>query len=200
MQAKVRRKTRKRWKYFYSESSLFIGVCGGSSRKPPRYDRCESSGRRVSTPTFRGWCFLPEFRSFRRIGSSESTRSHEGLMLGNSGKTCHPRNVGFAEIHKISFQGGWICEDLESWICEALKSQICEDLESWTYEVLKSQICEDLESWTCEALKSRICEDPESWTCETSESGICEIRESTEVQIRRLWRMKIFMNKRLMNQ
>jgi hypothetical protein len=25
-------------------------------------------------------------------------------VLGNSGKTLHPRNVGFAEIHEISFQ------------------------------------------------------------------------------------------------
>jgi hypothetical protein len=58
----------------------------------------------VSTPMFRGWRFLPEFKSLRGIGSSKSTRFHEGLVLGNSGKTLHPRNVGFAEIHEISFQ------------------------------------------------------------------------------------------------
>jgi hypothetical protein len=127
--------------------------------------------------------------------------------VGNSGKTCYPRNVGFAEIHKISFQGDWIheylkswtCEDLESWICEAPKSRTCEDLESWICEAPKSRTCEDLGSWTCEALKSRICEDTKSWTGETPESGIYEVWESTEVQIQRLWHMKISMNKRLMN-
>jgi hypothetical protein len=51
-----------------------------------------------------GDLFLPEFKSFRGIGLSESTRFPEGLVLGNSGKTLHPRNVGFAEIHEISFQ------------------------------------------------------------------------------------------------
>jgi hypothetical protein len=83
------------------------------------------------------------------------------------------------------------CEDLESWIREAQKSRTCEDLESWIREALKSRTCEDLESWIYEALKSRTCEDTESWTCETMKSGIYEIRESTEVQVRRLWRMKI---------
>jgi hypothetical protein len=35
-------------------------------------------------------------------------------LLGNSGKTCHPRNVEFDEIHEMSFQGGRLYEDLES--------------------------------------------------------------------------------------
>jgi hypothetical protein len=138
------------------------------------------------------------------------------ILVGEFRKTCHPRNVEFDEIHEMSFQGGWLWEDLESWICEALKSRICEDreswirealksrtcedLESWIWEALKSRTCEDLESWICEALKSRTCEDTESWTCEILKSGIYEIRESTEVKVRRLWRMKISMNKSLMNQ
>jgi hypothetical protein len=104
------------------------------------------------------------------------------------------------EIHEMSFQGGWLCEDLESWICEALKSRTCEDLESWIYESLKSRTCEDQESWICEDLKSRTCGGTESWTCEILKSGIYEIRKSTEVQIRKLWHMMISMNKRLMNQ
>jgi hypothetical protein len=79
----------------------------------PRFDCCEIYGGRVSTPTFRGWRFLPEFESFRGIGSSESTRFPEGLVLGNSGKTLHPRSVGFAGFHEISFQ--IICEN-SSWI------------------------------------------------------------------------------------
>jgi hypothetical protein len=195
-----------------------------------------------------GDVFLLKFNDFHGIGSLQSTRFPEGLVLGNSGKNCYPRNVEFDEIHEMSFQGGWLyedlkswicealksrsCEDLESWICEALKLRSCEDLESWLCEALKSWSCEDLESWVCEALKSRSCEDmesricealksrscenleswicealkswvhedTESWTCETSELGIYEIRESTEIRIRRLRRMKVSMNKRLMNQ
>jgi hypothetical protein len=57
--------------------------------------------------------------------------AEEIKMLGNSGKTCPPRNVEFDEIHEMIFQGSWTCEDLESWICEARKSRTCEDLESW---------------------------------------------------------------------
>jgi hypothetical protein len=144
--------------------------------------------------------FLLKFKDFRGIGSSESTRFPEGLVLGNSGKTCHPRNVEFDEIHEMSFQGGWTYEDMKTWICEALKSWTCEDLESWTCETLKSRTCEDPKSWICEALNSQTCEDTESRTCKTPKSGIYEIWESTEVQIQRLWRMKISMNKRLMNQ
>jgi hypothetical protein len=146
----------------------------------------------------------------------QSSLRFKWSLLGNSRKTCHPRNVKFDKIHEMSFQDGWLCGDLESWICEALKSWTCEDLESWICEALKSQTCEDLEywicealkSWTCEdlesriceALKSRTCEDTESWTCEILKLGIYEIREFIEVQIRRLWCMEISMNKRLMNQ
>jgi hypothetical protein len=122
-------------------------------------------------------------------------------VLGNSRKTCPPRNVEFDEIHEMSWLWedleSWIrearksrtCEDLESWIREARKSRNCEDLETWIFEALKSRTYEDLESWICEALKSRTCEDTESWTCETMKSGIYEIQESTEVEVRRLWRM-----------
>jgi hypothetical protein len=67
---------------------------GGSFKNQPRFDRCEISGGRVSTPTFRGWRFLPEFVGFRGNRSSESTRFPEGLVLGNSVRHCHPRNVG----------------------------------------------------------------------------------------------------------
>jgi hypothetical protein len=44
----------------YCTRPLFIRR-GGGFMKPPRYDCCKLSGGRVSTPTFRGWCFLPEF-------------------------------------------------------------------------------------------------------------------------------------------
>jgi hypothetical protein len=38
----------------YGANSLFIGVKEGSFKKLPRYDRCEETEGRVSTPTFRG--------------------------------------------------------------------------------------------------------------------------------------------------
>jgi hypothetical protein len=40
-------------KKFYSSSPLFIGV-RGQFQEMPRFDRCDLSGGRVSTPTFRG--------------------------------------------------------------------------------------------------------------------------------------------------
>jgi hypothetical protein len=47
-----------------------------------------------------GDVFLPEFKSFRGNGSSESTRFPEGLVLGNSVKALHPRNIGLAKIRE----------------------------------------------------------------------------------------------------
>jgi hypothetical protein len=72
-------------KFYGANPSIYRGE-GGSFKKPPRFDSCEFSGGRVSTPTFRGWRFLPKFKSFRGNGSSESTRFPEGLVLGNSVK------------------------------------------------------------------------------------------------------------------
>jgi hypothetical protein len=103
--SKTSEKARERWKNFTVQSSLFIGARGGSFKKLPRYDRCEKSGGRVSTPTFWWWRFLPEFKGFRGIGSSESTRFPEGLVLRNSVKALHPRNVGLAKIREIPL--GW---------------------------------------------------------------------------------------------
>jgi hypothetical protein len=85
-------------KIFYDVNlSIYRGE-GGSFKKLPRFDRCEFSRGCVSTPTFLGWCFLPKFKSFRGNGSSESTRSPEGLVLGNSVKPLHPRNVGLSKF------------------------------------------------------------------------------------------------------
>jgi hypothetical protein len=98
-------------KNFYGTSSLFLGV-GGSFKKLPRYDRCEFFGGHVSTSTFWGWHFLPEYESFRGIRSSESTRFPEGLVLGNWAKTLHLQNVGFAEfVNKFvdHLQSGRFC-------------------------------------------------------------------------------------------
>jgi hypothetical protein len=38
-----------------------------------------------------------------------------GHLLGSSGKTLHPRNVGFTEIHEISFQA-MSANDSQVWL------------------------------------------------------------------------------------
>jgi hypothetical protein len=117
------------------------------------------------------------------------------LLLGNLGKTYHPRNVKFDKIHEISFQGGWIYEDPESWTCKAPKSQTCEDLESRTCKAPKSRTCEDLESWTCEAPKSRTWEALESWTRDAPEvanlwrHGVMNLRNH---EVGNLWNSGIY--------
>jgi hypothetical protein len=121
-------------------------------------------------------------------------------------KICHPQNVGFDEIREISFQGRWIYEDLESWTCEAPKSQICE---IWNLEPAKPWSCEPAKIWNLEPTKPWSCESAKIWilnlrgpevtNLRRSGTGICEIRKCTEDQIRRLWRVEVFMNKRLAN-
>jgi hypothetical protein len=86
-------------KFFYSDNSLFIGA-RGQFREPTsirplrdfRRTRVHSDVPRVT--------FLLEFVGFRGNGSSESTRFPEGLVLGNSVKPCHPRNVGLSKFMK----------------------------------------------------------------------------------------------------
>jgi hypothetical protein len=154
MQAKVRKKQGSGEKFLRWELSIYRGE-GGSSRKPPRYDLCEFSGRRVSTPTFRGWPFLPKFKSFRGIGSSKSTRFPEGLVLGNSGKTLHPRNIGFAEIHEISFQV--MCKnDSRIWLLRVNLLSISGWLKLaklWDHEPVKPWNHESVEIWNHEHAK-----------------------------------------------
>jgi hypothetical protein len=178
VQAKVRKKTRKWWK-FYSESSLFIEA-GGSFRNSPRFDRCEVSGGRVSTPTFRGYHFLLKFRDFRGIGLLESTHFPEGLVLGNSRKTCHPRNVEFDKIREMSFQDDQPCEDLESWTCEAPKSWACEDLESWSCEAL-----EVANLWSSGILNLRSPKVANLWS-----SGILNSRSPWSREPLKIWNLK----------
>jgi hypothetical protein len=94
-------------KIFYSNNSLFIGERGGgqfqelASIRPLR----DFQRTRVHSDVPRVTFFLLNFKVFCAIGSSESTRFPEGLVLGNLGKICHPQNAGFDEIHEISFQG-----------------------------------------------------------------------------------------------
>jgi hypothetical protein len=92
-------------KIFYSESSLFIGARGAVSgtHLDPTVARFPEDA--CPLRRFEGDVFLLKFKDFRGIGSSESTRFPDGLVLGNSEKTCPPRNIEFDEIHEMSFQG-----------------------------------------------------------------------------------------------
>jgi hypothetical protein len=80
-------------KKFYGQGTLFIGEgvvsrsCLDSTVARFPEDACPLRHSE-------GDVFLPEFVGFRGNGSSESTRFLEGLVLGNSVKHCHPRNVG----------------------------------------------------------------------------------------------------------
>jgi hypothetical protein len=78
----------------------------------------------MSTLTFRGLRFLPEFKSFRGNGSSESTRFPEGLVLGKSVKPLHPRNVGLSKLMEQVRESG----DMKKSYCVSDKSsnQKCE--------------------------------------------------------------------------
>jgi hypothetical protein len=92
-------------KIFYSEDlSIYRGE-GSSFQKSPRFDRCEFFRGRVSTPTFRGWRFLPEFKSFYGNRSSESTRFLEGLVLANLGENITPTELRICRSSWDEFSG-----------------------------------------------------------------------------------------------
>jgi hypothetical protein len=76
-------------KIFYGESSLFIGAWGGGAVSGTRLDPTVARFPEDACPLRRseGDVFLLKFKDFRGIGSSESTRFPEGLVLGNSGKS-----------------------------------------------------------------------------------------------------------------
>jgi hypothetical protein len=94
-------------KFFYGGSSLFIGAGGGSFKNSSRFDRWEISGGHMSTPTFRGWHFLLKFWDFRGIGSLESTRYPEELVLGSSGKPVTLETLSLTKFVK------WVFRNLE---------------------------------------------------------------------------------------
>jgi hypothetical protein len=79
---KLSEKARKQWKFFYGASSLFIGARGVVSRKLPRYDRCENSGGRMSTPTFWGWRFYQNSRVFVESDRRSQPASPRGECWG----------------------------------------------------------------------------------------------------------------------
>jgi hypothetical protein len=171
MRPKVRKKRGSGEIFLQWELSIYRGE-GGSFKNLPRFDRCEIPGGRVSTPTFWGWLFLLEFDSFN--GSSELTRFPEGLVLGNSGKTFHPRNVGFAWFHEISFQ--MICEN-DSWI--------------WLFLVNSLSVAGWSNRWT-----SRVMNLRRSGVTNLRRYGIMNLRRSRVMNPRRsgimnLWRSGI---------
>jgi hypothetical protein len=94
---------RKKWmaeNFFTVWASLFIGAREVVSRS--RLDSTVASSPEDACPLRRseGDVFLPKFKSFRGNGLSESTRFPEGLVLGNSVKSLHPRNVGLSKFMK----------------------------------------------------------------------------------------------------
>jgi hypothetical protein len=109
MLERIRRKRRHDEKFLRCKLSIYRGK-GAVSRKRLDTTVAIFPGGRVSTLTFWGWRFFTGIRDYiRGIGSSESTRFPEGLVLGNWAKTLHPRNVGFAEIREINswITSGW---------------------------------------------------------------------------------------------
>jgi hypothetical protein len=103
-------------------------------------------------------------------------------VVGEYGKTCHPRNVEVHEIREICFQGQRNREDLESGTHEVSESRMRGGLESRTLEASESRKRDGLEPWTCEASKSRIRRDSKPKTqshepVELRTSRICEVRE-----------------------
>jgi hypothetical protein len=102
-------------KNFHSGSLLFIGARGGGSFAKPasirplwgfRVTRVPSDVPRVT--------FFYRNSSFRGIGSSESTRFPEGLVLGNSGKPVTLETSSLTKFLRCVFQGQSIRDFQES--------------------------------------------------------------------------------------
>jgi hypothetical protein len=151
-------------KFFNSDSPLFIGPGRGSSAKLAsiqpslisRTTRVPSDVPRVT--------FLLNFRMIRGIGSSESTRFPEGLVLGNSGKPVTLETSNLTKFLKHVFQEQGIHDFRKPGACEASNSQMC--------EVRGSRFGEDTGSRTCKSSVSRTVGD--------SNFGGRPVRESVE--------------------
>jgi hypothetical protein len=74
--------------------------------------------------------FLLNFRRIREIGSSESTRFPEGLVLGNSGKPVTLETLSLTKLLRHVFQGQETHDFRKSGNCEASNSQKREVQES----------------------------------------------------------------------
>jgi hypothetical protein len=98
-------------------------------------------------------------------------------LLGNSGKTCHPWNVEFDEIHEINFQGGWIYDDLEPWTYEPRSR---EPVKIWNLEPAKPRLTN---LWRSGILNLRSPKVANLWR-----SGISNLRSP---EVANLWRSGI---------
>jgi hypothetical protein len=62
----------------YGESSLFIGARGGSSRKPPRYDRCDFPEDTCPLRRFEGDVFYQNSKVFAKSDRQSQPASPRG--------------------------------------------------------------------------------------------------------------------------
>jgi hypothetical protein len=112
--------------------------------------------------------FSPEFKSFCGNGSSESTHFPEGLCWGIREKTIHPRNVGFIEVHKISFRV--MCENsIHIWLLRVNLPSISGRLKSaklWNHEPAKNLNHEPAKTWSQESANTWSQEHANIWNNE----------------------------------
>jgi hypothetical protein len=145
---------------------------------------------------------LPTFIQNTRT-SDEDAKKIIGVtqLLGNSGKTCHPWNVEFDEIHVTSFQEGQTSEDLESRTCEDLESRTCEAPRHWTVKIwnlkpAKPQSHELVKIWNFEPAKPRSHEPMKIWNLKPAKPRSREPakiwnHELAKPQVASLWRYEV---------
>jgi hypothetical protein len=91
-----------------------------------------------------------------------------GHLLGSSGKTLHPRNVGFTEIHEISFQA-MSANDSQVWLLHVNLLSISgwlKPAKSWSRESSKVWNHEPAKPWSRESAKIRNHEYAKIWSRE----------------------------------
>jgi hypothetical protein len=90
--------------------------------------------------------FLLNFRKIRGIGSSESTRFPEGLVLGNSGKPVTLETLSLTKLIRHVFQGQETHDFQKPGTCEASDSRMRKIRASWFGEEVQSRTCGSPES------------------------------------------------------
>jgi hypothetical protein len=204
MQAKVWRKTRKRWNFLQWQLSIYRGE-GGSSANTPRFDRCEIFEGRVSTLTFRGWHFFTEILRFSWNRIVEVNPLPRGASVGEFRKKPVTlemsrfikfvrwvfRNIEFAKISNLEPAKLRSRELAKIWNLEPAKLRSRELAKICNLEPAKLRSRELAKIWNLEPAK--ICnlepanlrsrEDPKSWTYKIMKSGI-SWRSNSEVTAR----------------
>jgi hypothetical protein len=101
MQAKVRRKRGSGEKFLRWELSIYRGEGGVVQEK--RLDMTVASFPEDACPLQRseGDVFYQNSKVFVETDRRSQPASPMGLVLGNSVKALHPRNVGFAKVREI---------------------------------------------------------------------------------------------------